>query len=91
MLAPPSVSFFPPGTGAQSQEFFQMIGPVLIELTLGQEIQVLLDEAFAPPYQKGDLAYLHLLLGQMNATNEGGQIVAHRLGAVAQCSSTKGK
>ncbi len=59
-----------------------MIGQARVGLTLGQDVQVLLDETFTTPQEKGDLTDLHLLLRQMDTADEGGQIVAHRLGTM---------
>ena len=49
-----------------------MVGQILVGLTRGQEIQVLLDEVFASPQEKGDLTDLHVLSRQMDTTNECG-------------------
>ena len=57
-----------------------MVAHVGIGLALRQEIKVLLDQAFASPEEKSDLAYLHLLLCQLSTADERGQIVADRLG-----------
>ena len=57
-----------------------MIAHIRIGLALGQEVEVLLNQAFAPAEEKGDLAYLHFLLCQLSTADEGGQIVADRLG-----------
>jgi hypothetical protein len=82
MVTPPSASFFSPGAGPQAQEFLEMVGLVLIGLTLREKIEVLLDETLAASQEKGNLSYLHLLLGQLGAADEGGQIVADRLGTM---------
>ena len=57
-----------------------MIAHIRIRLALGQEVEVLLNQAFAPAEEKGDLAYLHFLLRQLDTTDESGQVVADRLG-----------
>jgi len=59
-----------------------MVGLVLVGLTLREKIEVLLDKTLAAPQEKGNLSYLHLLLGQLGAADEGGQIVADRLGTM---------
>ena len=59
-----------------------MVGLVLIGLTLREKVEVLLDETFAASQEEGNLSYLHLLFGQLGAADEGGQIVADRLGTM---------
>jgi hypothetical protein len=82
MLWSPFVSLFFPGTGAQSQQLFQMVGHIRIRLALDQDVEVLLDQAFTTPQEKGDLARLHLLMCQLDTAGKRGEIVADRTGTM---------
>ena len=52
-----------------------MIFHVAIALTLGQEVEVGLDERRAAAEHEGDLADLHFLVGELSAAGERGEIV----------------
>ena len=59
-----------------------MIGHVAIAAAFLQDLEIGVDEGDSAAEEKGDLSGLHLLVGELGAAREGGQVVGDRFGRV---------
>jgi hypothetical protein len=79
MGGPPTSDFFF-AAGADPEELVQMIGHVAIAAAFLQDLEIGVDEGDSAAEEKGDLSGLHLLVGELSAAREGGQVVGDRFG-----------
>jgi hypothetical protein len=64
------------------QQFFEVIGHILVGLALVQQLSILLDEAFTSTQEESDLPALQIFLRQLSATTKRAQVIGHGCGRV---------
>lgn len=65
-----------PTASVGQKHFFEMIGAVFVAFGILYQIDILIDEAFSPAEQEGDLARLEAAAVELGAASEGADVVS---------------